>query len=567
MIRQVPTVVALTVVTYLLGGYQFGAWPQLFPLEHIQHLAGRLPGDWYTSHAAPHWCFDHLAALIPESSLPAAFAIGWVLATLLFWFGFAALAAQLGVPELGILAAGVIGARTFFSGFGTTSLLTPYLYPSQIATAFWMLALVAALRGRTRTAGALAGVVLLVHPQVGVLAVLSLAAVLLAAEARRRIAGFVVAALIVGGFALVRLVRDLGVSEPIAPALRFDLLAVVRLPHHLIYSMFPRREFAMVAVWLAVAGLAPAKPAFRARGAWAFLAAAGALCAAGAWASSRGAPLALVELQTARMSAWVPLFAVLGSASSLTSWGAWGTLALLATPALGETMWSGLKGGLPGLGLAGLPSATAQAPILAVMITLAALSRRRVAPAASPPESGVAGRESRRPPASPKWLWIAAPVLLVAGFLAAGWRHPPVHRLDPEWIDIARRAGKLSRPGEVFLTPPDLDGFRFYSGRPIVCDFGNIAHDDLRGWSERMIAITGDSAVVAPVPRLDVPDRIARIAAAYDRNLAVAGAAIRRYGVAFVVARVPGELPAVWAEPVASNSQYVVYRVRRERLD
>jgi hypothetical protein len=562
---RIANIASLTFVTYLFGGYQFGTWPQLFPLEHIEHLAGRLPGDWYTSHAAPHWCFDHVAALIPDAWLSTAFAIGWVLATGLFWWGFAQLAADLGAPELAIFGAGVIGARTFFAGFGATSLLTPYFYPSQIAIAVWMLGLRTGLRGRAWPAGALAGVTMLVHPQVGLLATLSLGVVLLC-TAPRRIPAFAVTALLVGGFALVRLIRDLGLAQPIAASQRFAVLALVRLPHHLVYGMFPRSEFVAVLAWLAVLviALGAARGGWRRAAWWAFVALGAALCAAGAWASWRGAPLALVEIQTARMSAWVPLLAVIAAAASLSARGAVGTLALLATPILGEALWVGIRGAMSGLGIDGIPGTTAQAPILAALIPLAALAPRFVARGIERRQAAARGDETHRN--RPWWPWVATPLLVAAGFLVSGWRRVPVHRMDPAWVEIARAARDRSRPGELFLTPPDLDGFRFYSRRPIVCDFGNIAHDDLRGWVERMIAVTGDSTVMAPVPRLEVPIRSAHIAAAYDRNLPSAATTIRRYGVAFVVARATPGLAAEWAIPVVSNSKYVVYRIRREKL-
>jgi hypothetical protein len=550
-LARFATVLALTLITFLLHGYQYGTWPQLFPLEHILHLGGALRGDWYTSHAAPHWVFDHAAALIPDAARASVFAVLWVAGTALFWAGFAALASDLGLAEPAIFASGVIGARTMFSGFGDTSLLAPYLYPSNLACAAWMWALRETLRGRERVAGALVGVSVLVHPQIGLLALATLGCVTLRVASGRALragAGFATPALLVGGFALARLIADLRLREPISQAERFELLAQVRLPHHLVYRAFHAWDYAAVAVWTLVllVALIALRGTGRTRGWGALLLASAALCVAGAFASSTGWPLVLVELQTARLSAWVPLLAILASATALaTSRPTLGTLALFATPLLGEGLWRLVRPALAHGPLAGMSGEVAQALVLLALLVSPAFRA-----AATPRRAGRFGL-----------LAPTAAALFILGFVASNWRHPPRAEMESEWREIAERARTLSGPTEVFATPPDMDGFRFYSRRPIVCDFGNIAHDDLVGWRERMNALTGDPAALDPALGLELGARIVRIASDYDRAVWRDPEILRRYGARFVVARAgTGPAPA-WAVPIASNSKYVLFRI------
>src|SRR5262249_40102545 len=120
--------------------------------------------------------------------------------------------------------------------------------------------------------------------------------------------------------------------------------------------------------------------------------------------------------------------------------------------------------------------------------------------------------------------------------------------------------------GDLFLTPPDLDGFRFYSHRPIVVDFAEVAHDDLEGWRERLEVVTGEPGILAGRPLLGTARRLERIAAAFDRAVFQSDSVARRYGVRGIVARRTAGSPPPWAEPVVSNQTYALYRVRSESL-
>src|SRR5260370_30905929 len=89
------------------------------------------------------------------------------------------------------------------------------------------------------------------------------------------------------------------------------------------------------------------------------------LVMAGAAASSLGRPLALVELQTARVSAWVPLLGVLAAAAALTRGRpATGALALFAVPVLAGLLAPLVRPALARAGFAALPWHAVQAPVL-----------------------------------------------------------------------------------------------------------------------------------------------------------------------------------------------------------
>jgi hypothetical protein len=567
-------VAVLTLATWLTGGYSFGEWPQLFPLEHILRLNGTLQGDWYTSHAAPHWVFDHALALLPVGWLGPAFALLWVAGLALFWSAFAALAGDLGVPEAGIVAAGLIGVRTSFAGFGLVTLLTTSLYPSSLACAAWLFALREALRGRALAAAGWTGAVLLIHPQAGVLALLTTVPVVARLAGPGRALRYAAVALLSGGFALARLVADLALNEPLSASERFDLLARVRLPHHLLYRAFRPEDYAAVALW--ALALAMALPRLRAAGApiaeriagWNVLLGAFALLVmAGAAASSLGRPLALVELQTARVSAWVPLLGVLAAAAALTCGRpATGALALFAVPVLAGLLAPLVRPALARAGFAALPWHALQAPVLIALMIAAPAARApgpwwmlwRRRPASAVPASGLRGVRA-----------IGAAVALVALALpATGWRGVPRMHGGADWRAIAAEAGRRSQPTDIVLTPPDLDGFSFFSHRPIVVNFGEVAHDDLAGWRERMEAVTGNAGLLSPDLGIGAEARSARIASAYDSTVGHAPELVRRYGVKFVVAR-RAALPdaPVWADPVATNATYVLLKVRREILE
>jgi len=556
LVRRIVTVAVLVALTWALGGYQFAIWPQLFPLELIRALAGELRGDWYTAHPAPHWVFDHAMALVSDPARPAVFAILWVVGLAAFWWAFVSLADGFGATESATLAVGWAGAWSGFAGFGTVTLLAPFTYPSALACAASAWALREAFRGRARLAGLALGIGLLLHPQVGVLTVLITGAVLLRTTRPRAWIESAGITLVVGGFALFHLVRDLGTREPISSAERFALLSEVRLPHHLLYARFPAWEYVMVASWLAVLIVA----AWRLRsgasvvGWGAAVGAVAATCAAGALASLRGSPLALVEMQTARLSTWVPFLALAAAGAALSeSLGPWGAALAFPVVPLAFALGGPWRSLCARIGLDGMPTHALAAPLLLAALGASRALARRDAPAP--------GREK-----APVGQLLLFAVLAGAALRAGGWRHPPRTVLEPAWVDIAQRAGDVSAPTDLFLTPPELDGFRYFSRRPIVVDFGDVAHDDLRAWRDRLVAVTRDSLALAPRPVLSAAERSRRLAADYDATVWLDRAVVDRFHVRFVVVRAGGPPPPDWALPIADNGRYAIYRVRAPAL-
>ena len=571
--RGFVIVAALGLATWMCGGYAFGVWPQIFPLEHILHLSGRLENDWYTAHAAPHWLFDHALALLPEAWLAPVAAVLWLAALALFWAGFRALGADLGLGEPAILAAGLIGARTAFAGLGSTALLMPCLYPSALAAVGWLWALRESLAGRARRAGIATGLTLLVHPQMGALAVITTGGVLLRTTRPAAAARAVALALLVGAISLLRLVVDLGRGNAIPPARQFDLLARLRLPHHFVYAAFPPAEYAAVACWaallvVALARLRRAAPASPALAGWPMLIATlAALCATGAAASAAGWPLAWVEVQTARASAWIPLLGLIAAAAAIAGGSAarrparGATLLLFATPLAAELLGRPLHPLLAAVGLGALPRHALQAIVLLGLVGWG--WRRGTEPAAPAAEAPGAP-----PLARPPWTYAAAVAALAAlSFVAAGWRGPPRAAIEPDWAAIAAASRGVSAPRDVFLIPPDQDAFRYLSHRPIVVDFGEMCHDDLEGWRQRLVDVTGAAWALGPLPLRPNSTRVAWLAAAYDSTVFRSRAVADRYGVRYVVARRAVAPAPRWLEPVTSNATYALYRVRPRSVE
>jgi len=172
------------------------------------------------------------------------------------------------------------------------------------------------------------------------------------------------------------------------------------------------------------------------------------------------------------------------------------------------------------------------------------------------------------PLARPPWTYAAAVAALAAlSFVAAGWRGPPRAAIEPDWAAIAAASRGVSAPRDVFLIPPDQDAFRYLSHRPIVVDFGEMCHDDLEGWRQRLVDVTGAAWALGPLPLRPNSTRVAWLAAAYDSTVFRSRAVADRYGVRYVVARRAVAPAPRWLEPVTSNATYALYRVRPRSVE
>jgi hypothetical protein len=73
--------------------------------------------------------------------------------------------------------------------------------------------------------------------------------------------------------------------------------------------------------------------------------------------------------------------------------------------------------------------------------------------------------------------------------------------------------------------------------------------------------MTGDPGVLDPALGTDLPARMARVAASYDRLIATTPAPACDYGARWIVARV-AVAPPGWLEQTYANSFYQLLRLR-----
>jgi hypothetical protein len=147
------------------------------------------------------------------------------------------------------------------------------------------------VRERPATAGALLGTATLVHPNLGLLgaAVVAPAALLLPGGRRRNLLRLGVPLAVIALPALAVAVADQAGGSQLPADRRYELLVVVRQPHHMLFSSFPPAEYVRTALWLgaAVAGLAVLRRTLVARAAAVVGGLALALIGVGAYAALR----------------------------------------------------------------------------------------------------------------------------------------------------------------------------------------------------------------------------------------------------------------------------------------
>ena len=285
-----------------------------------------------------------------------------------------------------------------------------------------------------------------------------------------------------------------------------------------------------------------------------------ALCGAGAWASQTGHPLILVTAQTARLSAYIVLFGVILVAAGLNriDWrlasGAMLSVFLLL-PFLTYTGLAKIHGAFPSwpvdvFGLSAV-EATALLVVLVVSIPLWLWAR------------------ARRPP---PWLTNVAAVGVAGLFVAAAVSLVVEHHKrvrvrpasDSALMAVAEQARDDSAPTDIVLSPPELDGFRTYSHRPDIVEFGSIrlGDGDLE-WRRRFLAVTQNPTTLDPAFGTDLTARERLIERSYDHAVQTSRVAICRYDVKLVVAR--GDVPAAsWLVELYRNRYDALYRVRPE---
>jgi hypothetical protein len=612
---------ALTVATYLYYGYTYAGWPGTAMLDFVLRVNGELQTDWQTDQPAPHFFVTHLLALAPGSWLEGVVLTLWIVGLLVLWGGFAEMCRALGASRFVALGAGLVAIPTGFGGFGWSEPIFGSMYPSQTAFAFSVAALPAALFGRRALAGALVGLAMLAHPSAGALAVPVVAVVLVATVGWtwRGAARFTIPLVALAVPALAPIVVGQGSPSTLSTRERFELLAIVRQPHHVLYSEFGGYEYARTALW-AVLALVAVALLWRCRRARA-LAAGGVIAllglAVGGIASELERPLLLLQAQLGRLSPFVVLVGIVAGAAALARVaGSWSAAILFATAIVVHPVANGLSGSLVsvsgvaalvllvalvtatlvsrqvsrlldgpiGWGLAALGAAGA---VLLLAFALMTPSYRTVtartavvdllAPAtllvclalAAIGAGGLALLRTSRVVRVPSGRSVVVAPVLAAVVLAnavalveADAYVAAQSTADRDWRDIAVTTRFRTAPDDLILTPPQNSGFRFLSHRPVVVEFGSFRYDSEDvNWARRIADATGDPRAVDPDFGTDVFARNALMREAYDRNIERSRLPICRYDVSYVVAEIPVSVPP-WLERVAANETYALLRVR-----
>ena len=540
-LRVAASAALLALATYAYAGYAYGVWPQPGLLEYVLRLNGSLQGDWMMSLTPPHWAIANLLGLGPVDALDEEVLFLWIAGLLVFWLGAGALATRLGVSFLGMLGAGCILIPTSLSALGSSQALNVYLYPIGLAFAIGVGGLALVVLQRPGAAGLAMGVATAVHPNLGGLLMLAVLPGVVAGDTSRtrRIGRYL------GGFGLVAVVPlavlagkldrgDVSARE------QYDLAVRVRNPHHQLYETFPATEYRQTTLWLIVLGISlyVVRRQRTARQIALVGAAAVAIAGVGAVASMVGGPKTLVMAQTARITPLIVLLASISAAAALTT-----LQRHLAAPLLFTVFV-----------IAALPSvrrqlgvSSTEALFLLVALGTSALAR------------DLGGRRFVR---VAQVLTLSSAVAVIAVLDARDPSPGTLSAHDRAWRSVAKAATAASGPEDLFLVPPDQDGFRFYSHRPIVIDFGSFPFGrGIREWSDRMIAVTGTRRIVDP-DLGDALERVAFMAESYDAALRRSPAAVCRYGVTYVVGR--GSRAPPWLRAVYRNAVFSLYRVRRD---
>jgi hypothetical protein len=560
--RWLAALVGLCLATYLYAGYRYDVWPQPGFLANVLAFSGRLKGDWYTTELpAGHWALDHALALLPHGLLEPAVLVLWVVGLAALWGGFLLIADALGLPPATAALAGLVLIPTALGGFGVSESLVDYFYPGTFAFACSTLALGLALRDRPVLAGAAAGAAVLCHPGVGPFAVLvTLPVVWWAADRpRRALVRYAVPLVILGLPSIVQLVSDQLSGGTLTPSELYDFLVIVRIPHHLRYASFTGLEYARTGAWALglVLSLAVLWRLRAARGVALVSGVIAVVCLAGALASFVEWPLLLVEAQTARLSPFIVLLGVVALAAALHRvTPVWAPIALALTFLLTPRVLADVLGRFPQLGDVVRESLIeAAALIAALVVALVVVQFKR--------DWTVALGRYAVPVA------LAALVGCTISLLVErADRVPGVDPVQAQFDEIAVAAQHNTVPGDVVLTPPQMDGFRVVAERGDVLEFGSIrlGHGD-REWRQRLLDVTGDPRILTPEPwGTDVARRTQAMADDYSHTVATSRRPVCRYDVRMVVADAQVPVPP-WLQLVSRNDAWQLLAVRRDACD
>lgn len=561
MRRTLPfaaTVVALCLATWLYAGYRYGLWPQPGFLNYVLHYDGALVNDWSTGLPPYHWFVSKGLGLLPESAVEPAVLVLWIAELAALWAGFVGVCRALGAPLPVALASGLIAIPTGLSALGSSGTLHSYFYPTDLSFAIAVCALALGLHRRWLAAGVASGLAILAHPGVGILS----AAVILPALAlhrgidRGRVVRLVVPAVLIGAPSVLQAMSAQVGGSSLSARDRFDLVAIVRLPHHMLYRAFPMVEYAQTVTWLVAAAAGVALLVFAARRieARAVAIAAGLVVLAavvGGLASQHGSPLALVQAQTARLTPFLVMLGCAAAGAALASRiGLAAALALAVVFVAGGWFGDHVLESVAGARADWVDASVAEGVLVLFLLGLAAiapLGARRILERAGPAAAAAA-------------IALAAVSLLVDRAERAPVTPAEITALE----DVGHRLEQISAPGTVALTPPDQDLARFFSHRPIVVEYGDFrfGKGDTE-WIRRMRDVTENPAVLDPAQGTDAVARSALIAESYDRVIASSRKPICKYRTPLVIARAAVPPPS-WLERLYANGVWQILKVRPE---
>jgi hypothetical protein len=337
----------------------------------------------------------------------------------------------------------------------------------------------------------------------------------------------------------------------------YELMGIVRQPHHMTYSYFPESEWGRTILWTIVFG-ASAALLHRVRAVRALVLVVlgiALLCGAGAWSSAHGEPLILFLAQTARLTSFVPALAMVCAAAALFQLGRGFAIPVLVGIFLISPRATADLGGW-------FPSVSGWVTLSAVEagLVLVALGAFFAASRVSRPWA----LRLRQP--SPRLAAVLGATAIVVAFASLlVLRDDRSRPRPPEEIaaeDIGHHAQALVPPGTLVVTPPTLDGFRWTALRPDVVEFGStrLGKGDLE-WSRRVVALTGPLALDPRSFGTDEKKRAAYMDRTYEQKITSSRKPICAYKGKFVVA-FAGFKPPSWLRPVYRNSSFELLRVR-----
>lgn len=554
------TVLLLGLATWGFHGYSYGVWPQPGFLVNVLRFDGELTNDWFTSLPAVHWAFANGFGLLPFSWLEPAVLVVWLAYLAILWGAFTALGRTLGLDWVSLLGAGTLIAATDLNGLGLSGVVQGYLYPTGLAFALALASMALLVRDRVVLAGAALGLAALVHPGTGALMILVIAPAVLIARPDRwsALARFLVPCIVLAAPSLYHVAADQASGATMSARERFELLAEVRLPHHLLYAEFPLSEYLATTAWGVLAAIAAW--VLRAGRPVRILSGVGvltlALCALGALASIAERPVTLVQIQTSRITPLLVLFGVLGAAALLVRLaGRWAGPALLVCAGVSIVLFDDVTERVvervAGAGhVRDVTLPLVQAALIAVALVAAWLAGRRRPQWQNVPVA----------PAVAVGATVAA--LAVAALGLAEFRSERDFGESPEYramVDVADRAREATRTGELVLAPPDLD-LMHLTRRPGVVTFGTYAFgSDDDEWVRRMVAVTGEPGIVDASLGQDAYARNVLIAESYDRRMATSPEPVCEFDPAVVITRAAAP-PSPWLQALYRNDLYVLSR-------